>query len=839
MRKAVIIVLAILLSSTIPISSGASNLIEVGIVEEVEGRLVHISFSSENTLLTVTTTGNISSHFWGSGTLIHQWSIELNVSANSATPDSTGLLVAVAYTGGVIVVNTETLNITNLNISKNINSAVWDNEGNIWFSDSAERRAREFDNSGSPTGNVTVAHNTGITAMTIISQERIVTGGRDNLVKVHSQAGSVTTTLSDFNSYPTIMYTDDDGDLLVGCSNGQLLRYNVDTWAKEEITISSQENINSITFAENGDLFVGTLNGKLHILNGSSLAEIDVYDSPGRVMLGFFEDTGELYIVSAFTTASKFRLFDLDTDGDGVTDSNDDFKEDSSQDTDTDGDGYGDNPSGNNSDAFPDDFSQWADSDGDGYGDNPSGNNSDAFINNSQQWADSDGDGYGDNIYSEGGDRYPDDSSQWVDSDSDGYGDNLAGTQGDACPLVNGFSTEDRLGCIDTDNDGYSDPTDDWTVADGADTMLSDKTQWRDSDGDGYGDNLTGRFHDSCPLEAGNSTSAWLPIFVDGNISGDYQIYEFYGCPDSDGDGYSDSGDDLADDPNEYRDGDRDNVGYNSDWNDDNAVVQTQEQHCLQDITDNSEKCRGFRDAGYKEYVQQRESDGKSVLEYYSWQTSQAEPEEETGNMWADYLERAGKIAPYLGGGFFVILVVLLVYSSLTKTRRRAALVKRYGEPLGPDAMTAEDEALENKAGLSAVGGVESDKYWEDDVEPMNLETQSLEDEESMLDELEAPSGDMTVAELKDALRERELPVSGKKAELLERLNANNNISEESISTVEETVEPTVEPTAEVATPVPQAPTEVPPLPEEGLPEGWTMEQWKWYGAEWLSRMGK
>ena len=28
---------------------------------------------------------------------------------------------------------------------------------------------------------------------------------------------------------------------------------------------------------------------------------------------------------------------------------------------------------------------------------------------------------------------------------------------------------------------------------------------------------------------------------------------------------------------------------------------------------------------------------------------------------------------------------------------------------------------------------------------------------------------------------------------------------------------------------------ETPPLPAEGLPEGWTMEQWKWYGAQWLA----
>ncbi|DAC21902.1 MAG TPA: hypothetical protein D7H94_06385 [Candidatus Poseidoniales archaeon] len=34
------------------------------------------------------------------------------------------------------------------------------------------------------------------------------------------------------------------------------------------------------------------------------------------------------------------------------------------------------------------------------------------------------------------------------------------------------------------------------------------------------------------------------------------------------------------------------------------------------------------------------------------------------------------------------------------------------------------------------------------------------------------------------------------------------------------------------------APTEAPPLPEGGLPPGWTTDQWKWYGHEWLEKNG-
>ncbi len=31
-------------------------------------------------------------------------------------------------------------------------------------------------------------------------------------------------------------------------------------------------------------------------------------------------------------------------------------------------------------------------------------------------------------------------------------------------------------------------------------------------------------------------------------------------------------------------------------------------------------------------------------------------------------------------------------------------------------------------------------------------------------------------------------------------------------------------------------PSGVPPIPEEGLPQGWTMEQWAYYGEKWLEQ---
>ena len=59
----------------------------------------------------------------------------------------------------------------------------------------------------------------------------------------------------------------------------------------------------------------------------------------------------------------------------------------------------------------------------------------------------------------------------------------------DDCPNIVGTSTEDRNGCLDGDGDGWSDPEENWTVADGADAFPDIATQWSDLDRDGYGDN--------------------------------------------------------------------------------------------------------------------------------------------------------------------------------------------------------------------------------------------------------------------------------------------------------------------------------------------------------------
>jgi len=227
-----------------------------------------------------------------------------------------------------------------------------------------------------------------------------------------------------------------------------------------------------------------------------------------------------------------------DTDGDGYGDNSNgtnpdncpSIMGDSTNDqfgcTDSDGDGYSDE-----NDAFVDEWSQWNDSDGDGYGDNwanPIWNSSrlshwpgeflsgadlpdqspldydddryeDAGLEASNLPFDdcptikgtSDADRFGcsdvdDDGYSDENDAFPILSSQWNDTDDDGYGDNQSGLQPDGCSTIEGGSKHDRLGCLDSDGDGWSDPSDPltdypWNESQGADLFPADKTRWNRS----------------------------------------------------------------------------------------------------------------------------------------------------------------------------------------------------------------------------------------------------------------------------------------------------------------------------------------------------------------------
>ena len=200
-------------------------------------------------------------------------------------------------------------------------------------------------------------------------------------------------------------------------------------------------------------------------------------------------------------------------------------------DTDRDGHGF-------YSDVFPLDGSQFTDIDDDGYGDNPQGFQPDACPNENGSSTedrygcpDGDGDGWSDLF-----DEFPLDPSQWADTDSDGYGDQINGTLGDSCPSSFGESNIDVFGCPDDDYDGWSNAND---------SFPQESSQWADTDSDGYGDQFNGYQGDSCPSQEG------------------YSYIDAYGCPDYDGDGWSDYGDSFPSDPSQNSDRDGDGYGDN------------------------------------------------------------------------------------------------------------------------------------------------------------------------------------------------------------------------------------------------------------------------------------
>jgi hypothetical protein len=141
--------------------------------------------------------------------------------------------------------------------------------------------------------------------------------------------------------------------------------------------------------------------------------------------------------------------------------------------------------------------------------------------------------------------------------------------------------------------------------------------------------------------------------------------------------------------------------------------------------------------------------------------------------------------------------------------------VKRYGVPFEPKNKkdTVNQEALEGTAGLSATGGIDSDDSWDDDVESMNFT-----DKQDIVDEVESSviSADELYSDESDMSELAGIEVTGAETsgeEVSEMLADDSDMTEEK-------------------------PSNVPPVPESGLPEGWTMEQWEWYGHEWLAKYG-
>ncbi|MFC3150883.1 hypothetical protein ACFOEK_07580, partial [Litoribrevibacter euphylliae] len=191
---------------------------------------------------------------------------------------------------------------------------------------------------------------------------------------------------------------------------------------------------------------------------------------------------GPSYFFSS--TADELFIFDPgyigtgrpDTDGDGVEDLHDAFREDPTEQYDTDLDGIG-----NNADT---------DDDNDGYLDED-----DAFPLSKDEWVDNDQDGIGNNADTDDdndghldvNDVFPFDETEWADNDADGIGNNAdEDDDNDTLPDVweievglDPFDASDAA--LDIDNDGLT------AIEEYAHGSLPSLA---DTDGDGYNDDV-------------------------------------------------------------------------------------------------------------------------------------------------------------------------------------------------------------------------------------------------------------------------------------------------------------------------------------------------------------
>ena len=788
-------------------SADLSSLTDAGQTDELDRPLVLWQALNDGRILTVDTEGNVSVNAFSNGILSTQWTVFLDVDANHARLDAAQELVSIAHQNGAYVVQMSTQTVyRNITTPDPVNDAVLDGDGNLWLVYYAgKRRADEYDNSGL-TGISTTFITSGISAFDILNDGRIAIASYDKKIYVHSSEGVLTNTLNDPTGIVFRLNAIDNTTLLAGTNGGEIYRYDTDTWNVDSRSLGHTKQVTYLSSTPSMYV-IGAKQGKINFLDSTNFTLLESFTSSGDIIGVEPEFTGQFFSVGVTPSDTKIRYFDLDTDQDGVNDLNDAFPNDATQTTDADGDGYGDNEAGVNPDAFPSDETQWADSDGDGRGDNLAGTNPDLFPSNPGQWADADGDGYGDNKDGQDGDAFPTEGTQWADADGDGYGDNPNGFKPDACPSINAFSSIDRYGCLDADLDGYSNPDENWTVEDGADALPNNPTQWLDGDGDGYGDASDGQDPDACPWEFGTSTKA---VSMNANSTSGYVAIPSFGCLDEDGDGWVDRTESplMEIDPNEHFDADGDGVGSNSDYDDTKGFIQTEQDHCLNDKNDTSEACLGWNDPAYQAYKNNVE-EGELVLGFYAWNTSQqTSPSSETPlNVDEDTLNQVITVGIV---AFVGLTGVILLVAFLANKRKIAATTKEYGGMNPAFSGNAAKEALEDKAGMSAAGGVISDDAWDDDVQELNFETESNGFDDMALKTGDAPSQTVAIS-----------------------------YEEESIEAIAGMSAPTSEPEPEPAEETtPEAPPEAPPLPEGGLPEGWTMDQWRWYGHEWLAKYG-
>ena len=140
----------------------------------------------------------------------------------------------------------------------------------------------------------------------------------------------------------------------------------------------------------------------------------------------------------------------------------------------------------------------------------------------------------------------------------------------------------------------------------------------------------------------------------------------------------------------------------------------------------------------------------------------------------------------------------LLIYNGLIQMRRRRAFTKKYGDVgYTPEHAMRELAAAETGEDFVSGGGVIEHDTWGDETVSTSMQEENTNHHDQSDYSLDGTNSIENMAGLPQS------------------------------SMADVTLE-----AAESVTP----PSSSPPLPPSGLPAGWTMEQWKWYGHEWLKK---
>jgi hypothetical protein len=729
------------------------------------------------------------------GSYAEVWSVFTNSTLYAGDYNEEDKLLAIGSPDGAIVISIDYMDeLYRFSVGQPVDALAWDRDGDLWVTMRTSKHAIEWDGqANTPSGVSTSSHSNGITGITTLSDGEIITSGRDKQIRIHDENGTLIDVLIDSNFPLLVIEPSEDESMLFSLTdNCRLDVYNTSSWVREQSMVLCSIGQGRSIEELGGRLMIGMSNGKVFSIELSNLTKEQEFTVQGEVV-GFRAAEGAgVFIFTSFSSNSEVHLLDADRDGDGVVDGLDQFPDDPSEWIDSDFDGVGDN-----ADQYPNDGTETIDSDGDGVGDN-----TDAFPSNPSQQTDTDGDGYGDYEYGQDGDKFPTDSTQWADTDGDGYGDSQepGATEPDACVNQSGGSTLDRLGCQDTDGDGWSDPGngDEAHPIGNADAFYMDESQWRNSDGDNYGDNLSGYRGDACPTLAGTSTRANM---YDPGVNA-YTSINRYGCVDEDSDGYDDNTESTFGDctmvgiRTEWLDEDRDCAGSNSDYNDTDPEIQTLEDHCFKHI-DDVQTCNVLDD--------DTDLDNITLLD----------DEKEVDMM--ESLKEFAVIAGYIVGVMAVAMLVII------GTVRMIGKVRGKGKPdaqyTHQDA-TRELDAWESGDKFETRGGIDEQKAWGEDHIDEESESDSDMDE-GIFDDVTDSSEETPSSESEDST-EAEADI----------------VSEESTEAEENETPASPVPEQGPESDTEQPPAEAPPVPSGGLPEGWTMEQWRWYGHQWLERHG-